>query len=48
MLHLRPLILLSKIQTVEDKNTSHTQVLENLQLLLDIASQGERESSESD
>lgn len=47
VVHLRSLILLSKVQTVEDKDTGHPQVLENLQLLFDIASQGERESSKS-
>lgn len=47
MVHLRSLVLLSKVQTIEDKNTGHAEVLENLQLLLDIASEGERKPSES-
>lgn len=48
MVCLRPLILLPKIQPIEDKDTTHAQVFKNLQLLLDVASQGEGETSQGD
>lgn len=38
-LHAGSLVLLSKVKAIEDKNTSHAQVLKDVQLALDIVLQ---------
>jgi hypothetical protein len=45
---MRPLVLFPKIQPIEDKDTSNAQVFKSLQLFLDVASQGERKTSQGD
>lgn len=47
-LHVGSLVLLAKVEAIENKNTSHAQVLKDLQLSLDVVLQCEWETTECD
>lgn len=47
-LHVGSLVLLAKVEAIENKNTSHAEVLEDLQLSLNVVLQREWETTERD
>lgn len=47
-LHVGSLVLLAKVEAIENKNTSHAEVLEDLQLSLNVVLQREWETTECD
>lgn len=44
---VRAVLLFTEVKAIKDEDTTHTQVLEGLELLLDVVLQGEWEATES-